>query len=246
MEIFSATSTKHGFSLDPRTKLLLLVITSIFVMGGAGGNTTTMIVFRHTLSLIAILLLLCNRQYAFVSFSIIMYIICYNLQLILLPMTTGFTNYLILILSGTFTRFIPTILMAQYLLSTTTLSEFVASLQKIHLSEKLIIPMSVIFRFTPTVIEEVQHIAKAMRMRGIRLGGGKITKMVEYRLIPMLTCSAIIGEELSAAALTRGLGAPIKRTNICELGFQIQDIIIIMFCLFIILFQCLRLFRFIL
>ena len=36
-----------------------------------------------------------------------------------------------------------------------------------------------------------------------------------------------IGDELSAAALTRGLGAPAKRTNICSIGFRFYDYILI-------------------
>ena len=39
-----------------------------------------------------------------------------------------------------------------------------------------------------------------------------------------LVCSVNIGQELSAAALTRGLCAEKKRTNICRIGFHIQDI----------------------
>ena len=47
--------------------------------------------------------------------------------------------------------------------------------------------------------------------------------MIEYRLIPMMTCSVKIGQELSAASLTRGLGAPNNRTNICKIGFGFFD-----------------------
>lgn len=34
-----------------------------------------------------------------------------------------------------------------------------------------------------------------------------------------------IGDELSAAALTRGLGAPVRRTDICRIGFHVQDVL---------------------
>ena len=51
--------------------------------------------------------------------------------------------------------------------------------------------------------------------------------MIEYRLIPLMVSVVKIGDELSAAALTRGLGAPVRRTNVCELGFHVQDIIAI-------------------
>ena len=47
----------------------------------------------------------------------------------------------------------------------------------------------------------------------------------------MMICSVKIGEELSQAALTRGLGGPVKRTNICKLGFHVQDVIFLLICL---------------
>ena len=50
--------------------------------------------------------------------------------------------------------------------------------------------------------------------------------MIEYRLIPLIVCSVNIGNELSAAALTRGLSVDTKRTNICQVGFHLQDVIL--------------------
>ena len=37
-----------------------------------------------------------------------------------------------------------------------------------------------------------------------------------------------------AAAITRGLGAPIKRTNICQLKFNFADVVLILFCCFVV------------
>ena len=92
-------------------------------------------------------------------------------------------------------------------------------------------PMSVMFRFFPTVAEEWSAIGDAMRMRGVRFGGGKAGSILEYRMVPMMICSVKIGEELSAAALTRGLGGPVKRTNICKIWFRAQDIVLLLICL---------------
>ena len=92
------------------------------------------------------------------------------------------------------------------MISTTTVSEFTAAMQRMHLSDKIIIPLSVMFRFFPTVIDESVSINAAMKMRDIRIGGRNFSKMFEYRIVPLMTCCVKIGEELSAAALTRGLG----------------------------------------
>lgn len=69
-----------------------------------------------------------------------------------------------------------------------------------------------------------------MKMRGIRFGGKNPFLMLEYRLVPLMVSVVKIGDELSAAALTRGLGAPVKRTNVCQIGFRVQDLIAILFC----------------
>lgn len=79
-------------------------------------------------------------------------------------------------------------------------------------------------------IADVSSINDAMRMRDIRFGGKNAGKMIEYRMIPLLVCSARIGEELNAAAITRGLGGDVKRTNVCQIGFHIQDYVLILVC----------------
>ena len=92
--------------------------------------------------------------------------------------------------------------------------------------------MSVIFRFIPTIAEEYRAISDAMRMRKIRFGGKNPMLMIEYRVVPLMVSVIKIGDELSAASLTRGFGAPVKRTNVCKVGFHIQDVIAIVFCVF--------------
>ena len=88
----------------------------------------------------------------------------------------------------------------------------------------VVIPVSVVFRFFPAVREEYAAIRDAMKMRGITTLRSPM-KMLEYRIVPLMMSVAKIGEELSAAALTRGLGAPRKRTNICEIGFGPLDVL---------------------
>ena len=55
--------------------------------------------------------------------------------------------------------------------------------------------------------------------------------MIEYRIVPLMVCSAKIGEELNAAAITRGLGGEVRRTNVCKIGFHVQDAVFLLLCL---------------
>ena len=102
-----------------------------------------------------------------------------------------------------------------------------AATNRMRAPQGLSISIAVMMRFFPTLAEEYRSIRDAMKMREIQFGGGKATKMITYRLIPIMFSSISIGDELSAAAVTRGLGAPVRRTNVCEIGFHICDFLIV-------------------
>lgn len=67
-------------------------------------------------------------------------------------------------------------------------------------------------------------------MREIQFGTKKFwqnpTALLEYRVIPLMMSVVKIGDELSAAALTRGLGGLKHRTSIAAIGFTAYDLII--------------------
>lgn len=186
---------------------------------------------RPVLSAIPLGLLVFSRRYGAALFYAVTYSAFYFGQGLLMTHPTGTIDFLLLLVCGLFSRFLPGFMAGYYLVSTTTVSEFVAAMHRMHVTDKIVIPLSVMFRFIPTVVEESQSIQNAMRMRGVRFGGDKTGKILEYRLIPTIACSVMIGEELSAAALTRGLGAPVRRTNVCRIGLHVQDIVIIALCL---------------
>lgn len=238
--LLSTNANTRGIQFDPRTKLFMLLTMSVFVVGGLGGGITAYAL--PLLSAVPLILLLFARRFKSAVIYLIVYTVGFLSHSLLVPMTSGVLSFIILAVSGMLTRFLPSIMMGVFVVYTTTVSEFVAAMERMHMPDKIVIPMSVMFRFFPTVGEEASAINDAMRMRGIRLGGGNPAAMLEYRMIPMMICSVKIGEELSAAALTRGLGAPVKRTNICKIGFHIQDMIAVALCVAVFLWYILNTF----
>lgn len=224
--IFSSGG-QSKFWLDPRTKILLLIVINVVLIGGGISGVDSII--RFVLALLPFLLLLLEQKYQ----SSILYLIFISLamgsEFFLVSETQGVLNLILVIASGLISRFVPSLVMGYYVVTTTKISEFVAAMERMHIPQKIIIPFSVMLRFFPTVGEENMAISDAMKMRGIQFGGKNATAMIEYRVIPMLISTVRIGEELSAAALTRGLGKPTKRTNICEVGFSILDVMCIVF-----------------
>ena len=241
-QILSSQVEKKGIQLDPRTKLFLLLTISILVVGGEVSGV--MVAIKPMIAVIPFLLLLTIGKWRQSICFISLFITLYLFELLILPVM-GKSGFLLLFFCGLFGRLLPGVVMGYYTVSTTTVSEFIAAMERMHLTQKLIIPLAVLFRFFPTVMEEYHNIGDAMRMRGVCIGGRKTSKMLEYRFIPMMVCSVKIGEELSAASLTRGLGAPIKRTNICQIGFHKFDVFMILYSALMLvldLFQAIDLF----
>jgi len=226
-QLQAVTSTKQGFYLDPRIKLLLMAVVA-----------TAEFLYAHTAFMIAValipfVLLLTNRQYKtgvtfFILFTagLVVQAVQNNVQF---PMVI---NILIVLLVGLVLRLFPAFMMGAYFIKSTTASECVASLGRMHIGRQITIPLSVLFRFIPTMQEESSSIKDAMRMREVQFGTKKFWKnpaaLVEYRFIPLMISVVKIGEDLSAAALTRGLDNPIKRTNITTIGFTHYDVITVL------------------
>lgn len=226
--------------LDPRTKLLLLFTLPTFLLSGAGGDYFRPI--RLILSVLPFVLLLSagNRKKAGLGFLLLL---SFNLLWFYAAPNLGPGAYILLmIMHGFAVRLIPCLLLGAYVLSQTTVSEFIGGMERLHVPSVITIPLSVIFRFFPTVLEETHSINQAMSMRGIRIGGTQIHKIAEYRLVPSMICSLRIGDELSAAALSRGLGSPRKRSSICRLSMAWADYLIIAFCFLIFLLWALSFF----
>lgn len=227
--ILQSDVEKRGVVFDPRTKMLILITLAIFVLGGSGGEKVDRI--GPFLCMIPFVLMILARKWKKAFTYLVLYLASYISFMYLGVKTTGIVNFILLAVCGIFSRFLPGIMMGTYLIETTTVSEFIAAMSKLHTSEKITIPLSVMFRFFPTVADEFSSINSAMKMRGITLGEKNVGKMVEYRMVPLMVCLAKIGEELNAAALTRGLGGDVRRTNICKIGFHLQDFIFLGICL---------------
>lgn len=66
--------------------------------------------------------------------------------------------------------------------------------------------------------EEAGHIRDAMKLRNIHGA-----KKIEYLLIPTMISATTTAEELSAAAVTRGIENPAPKTSMLEMKFSIWD-----------------------
>ena len=214
--------------LDPRTKLFMVFVVSLIVMMSA--TTPVLWVIRIIITLIPIVLLILEKKYS----SALRFFLAYGIALVLLLFfisenSEGIIASLLIGYCGIVVQFMPALITAWYVIRTTKIGEFMSCMQKMHVQDGIAVSLAVVMRFFPTIKEEYSSINDAMRMRGVMLGGGNVLRMFEFRMIPLLFSCVNIGEELSAAAITRGLGGEVKRSSVIELKLGIADYLIMTF-----------------
>jgi len=210
------------FKIDPRTKLYMILIVSSIVMMSA--TTPLQWTIRIVVTLLPILLLMAEKRYASAFLFSALYAVALGLTFFFLSEgSTGIIKSLLTGYCGIIAQFLPALITAWYVVRTTRIDEFMSAMEKIHMPDGITVSLAVVMRFFPTLREEYESIRDAMKMRGIMFGGGSPVRMVEYRMIPLLFSCVNIGDELSAAAITRGLGGKVKRTSVVALKLHAVD-----------------------
>ncbi|MGL6200519.1 MAG: energy-coupling factor transporter transmembrane component T [Lachnospiraceae bacterium] len=217
------SKTREIIQLDPRTKLYLLLIINIVIFGT--NPSGAQLIAKGVLVAIPLVLLCAGGKWAQGIVYTVLYLAAQYVELYLYDYAGGLGGMLLRMVAMIICRMVPGLIMGYYLVSKTEISAFIAAMERTHVTQKISIPLAVVFRFLPTVGEEYRAIRDAMRMRGIGLSGN-VVAMLEYRLVPLMMSVARIGDELSVAALTRGLGNTVKRTHVYEIGFGAWDIIL--------------------
>lgn len=212
--------------LDPRVSIFAILTVSAVMIGGRLDGVH--FVLRLFCCILPLLFLLMIRRYRFAAVYTTLYVIAMLLEGAIFQMTSGIANIIVVMLAGVISRFLAPIVMGYCVMQSTTVSEFITAMERMHVPTFITIPMSVMFRFFPTIAEENSSITEVMRMRrisGTRLG---LLKRLEYEMVPVMMSTVRIADELSQAALTKGLGSNAKRTHICEVGFRARDYILLL------------------
>ena len=208
------------FKLDPRTKIIILVIISFMVFNEAP------IYVSGILVLIPFICLFFSNYKKAAVIYVVLYVAAKYIQIFLLPNSTGIISIILVTFSYTSSRMLPILIMGYYTIASTKVSEFISAMEKSNVPKDIIIPLSVVFRYIPSIIEEIKSITNAMKMRGFGLTVKSFKnplKLIEFYMVPILISAVKTSDELSAASLTRGLSNPKKRTHLVDTEFSKMD-----------------------
>lgn len=121
-----------------------------------------------------------------------------------------------MIFAGFILRIIHGGMMGLYTIITTPMSDLVESLRRMKMPDTVTIPVSVMFRFFYSTIEDYRQIREAMKLHNLNLCTlwRKPSKLIEYRAVPLLMCSVKASNDVAVSAMTRGMQLGQVRTTI--------------------------------
>lgn len=204
--------------LDPRTQMILLIIANIvaFVQHSMAVEVLWVIA-------LCLLITFCGYSTAAAKFMLVFAgILC--LQYYIFPYSPKIIATTFTLIVSYIRKFLPCVIIGTMIVKSTSVRCLMLALRQWKIPQGLIIPLSVTMRYFPAIKEEAGHIRAAMKMRGIHG-----VRKLECLVVPLIISATTTAEELSAAAITRGIENPVKKTSVIAMRFGIMDV----FCMII-------------
>ena len=111
-------------------------------------------------------------------------------------------------------------------------SRTIAALRTIHIPERLIMILSVMFRFFPVLSEDMKLMRQSVKTRGAFVTFGQklrsLPEYIEILTVPMALRVIRIAETLSASAETRGIALKGKRSSYVSLRYGVWDLFVLL------------------
>lgn len=116
---------------------------------------------------------------------------------------------------------------ASTMIATTRVGELACALQRAHLPRHAIIALCVAFRFFPTMAGEFRSVVEALRVRGMAITPKVVichpVQVMERVLVPVMNRLSIVADELSNAAVVRGMDSDKTRSSYYDLKLHAAD-----------------------
>ncbi|MCR5581834.1 MAG: energy-coupling factor transporter transmembrane protein EcfT [Pseudobutyrivibrio sp.] len=209
----------------------------VFILCSIAALRESRTLYQTLLFFFTFALLINGKQFVFALKMLILYGAMIGIDLLVFIVHLPDPIKILLMGIRVFRMFLPVMMAFAIIIKTTRVSEFLAAFEKMHVPEEITIPFSVMFRFFPTIGEEWDNIQNAMKFRGFAFTFKNILTrpafIYECSIVPLLSDTVIIADELSAASLCRGLGADTKRTSLVEVRMGVFDYIIIGFAIWL-------------
>lgn len=216
----ASSSAPHRTTLvlDPRTKLAVLATANALVF------LSTSFVLEVVLMVASLGLMASGGRGRTAAKLVCLFVALVAVEALIVPRLDGFAAGLVMFIAVLMRKIMPCLVLGLWILATTEVGAFLEAMRRMRVPENVVVPLSVAFRYFPTLRDEWGSIRDAMRMRGIGLSFSHV-------MVPVMLSAATVSDELSAAALTRGIDRPGPHTSMARVGIGRADRAVMAVCL---------------
>jgi energy-coupling factor transport system permease protein len=222
-DVAQALTPPRG-TADPRSAGVAILVINALALG-----TGSDLVMAATVA-VAVAALAATRPRLALSI-VVLDAVCAAVVLWLPALLPGALTSLVAVAAYWTIRFSATVSIGLFAILTIRASALVAALRRLRVPRVIVIPAAVIVRMFPAILREVRAIGDAMSLRGLRPGPTAFAlhpvRTGEMLLVPLLSAVVRAGDELTAAALVRGLGRPETPTTVTRLRFGLADAVLL-------------------
>ncbi|MBU5486016.1 energy-coupling factor transporter transmembrane protein EcfT [Clostridium sp. MSJ-11] len=209
--------------IDPRAGLFLLLIANIAIF-----NISSVEGIGLLLLYVSALMLYHKMTRATIRFFVV-YFILFGLLRFILPNSPKVIAMSFSIMVNYALKMLPCLMIGYLIVKSMTMYEMITALRRMHCPEQLIISLSITLRYFPAIKEEIRYINDAMKLKNMNTAE-KISSII----VPLMISATNTVDELSEAAITRGIDNPAKKTSMVDLKLQSRDYMISLFSVLII------------
>lgn len=208
--------------LDPRTSIILLLLVNIFFFKSRSLASELIL-----MSYLLIILTVCGNfkpglkvYLTFITFLIINYLV--------FPYSPKWIVTTFIVPVSYARKIFPCIMAGTLLYKTVTVREIAGVFRKFKFSENFILAFMITYRYFPTLRQDIHCVRESMKIRGISM-----IKNMDIFVVPIINSAIDMSEELSKAAVTRGVENPGRKTTIIDFKFTVYDVLVILFVVLI-------------
>ena len=220
---------KRSF-LDPRTKIVLIITVSGLLI--QCGLSVPGLISNAMLLCVPLAFYLSAHRYKKAIGCGTVYASGLLLLAFVFPKLSGTPAILLSAACALLIKIMPGVAFGLHVISTIEAADLIAALDKMHLPKALTWTISMVFRFFPTVGEELSATWDGVRMRGHTVGYcllHPISTLVDV-FVPLIVSVVNIGDELLMATLTKGFSVHAERTSISVPRLYLQDYCALLLC----------------
>ena len=218
--------------LDPRSRIFLVLYLNIVLFSAH----SQLVLVSHA-ALVALLYFFSKKIKTGVKVGFVIGLLLL-LQYLSLQIQGSQIQMALSLMFFLFFKFALVAITAYWFILTTKTGDFISAMESAKMPKGMIITFSVIFRFLPTVRQELWYIKSTMKLRGISPNLKSLVchpvVTAEYALVPLMMRSMSIGNRLTTSAMTRGLDLEHPRSSYRIVKLQAWDLLA---CGFVVLFS---------